>query len=32
MAGNLKDLLLSYDCPDHWVQYIRLLQRLDFKL
>ena len=25
MAGNLKDLLLSYDCPDDWPSYIRLL-------
>ena len=22
MAGNLTDLLLSYDCPDDWTQYI----------
>ena len=32
MAGNLKEFLLSYDCPDDWASYIRLLQRLDFKL
>ena len=32
MAGNLKDLLLSYDCPDDWPSYIRLLQRLNSKL
>ena len=32
MAGNLKDLLLSYDCPDDWPLYIQLLQRLDSKL
>ena len=32
MAGNLTDLLLSYNCPDDWPWYIRLLQRLDSKL
>ena len=32
MAGNLEDLLLSYDSPDDWPSYIRLLQRLDSKL
>ena len=32
MAGNLKDLLLSYYCPDDWPSYIRLLQRVDSKL
>ena len=32
MTGNLKDLLLSYDCPDDWAQYIPLLQYLDSKL
>ena len=32
MAGNLKDLLLSYDCPDDWPSYIRLLQCLNSKL
>ena len=32
MAGNLKDLILSYECPDDWVSYIRLLQRLNSKL
>ena len=32
MAENLKDLLLSYDCPDEWTQYIQLPQRLDSKL
>ena len=32
MAGSPKDLLLSYDCPDDWAQYIRLIQRLDSKL
>ena len=32
MAGNLKDLLLSYDCPDNWPLYIRLLQCLNSKL
>ena len=32
MAGNLTDLLLSYDCPDDWPSYIHRLQRLDSKL
>ena len=32
MTGNLKDLLLSYYCPDDWNQYIQLLQRLNSKL
>ena len=32
MAGKLEDLLVSYDCPDDWAQYIWLLQCLDFKL
>ena len=32
MAGNLKDLLLSFDCPDDWPSYIWLLQSPDFKL
>ena len=32
MAGNLKDLLLSYDCADNWPSYIWLVQRLDSKL
>ena len=32
MAGNLKYLLLSYDCPDNRAQYIQLLPRLDSKL
>ena len=32
MAGNLKDLLLSYDYPDDCPSYIWLLQHLDSKL
>ena len=32
MAGNRKDLLLSYNCADDWPSYIQLLQRLDSKL
>ena len=32
MAGNLKEILLSYDCPNDWSVYIRLLPRLDSKL
>ena len=32
MAGNLKDLLLSYDWHHNWPSYIRLLQCLDSKL
>ena len=32
MAGKLKDLLLSYDCPNDWPSYIQLLQRRDSKL
>ena len=32
MTGNLKDLLRSYDCPEDWASYIRLLQHLDSKL
>ena len=32
MAWNLKDLLLSYDCPDDWPSYVWLLQPLDSKL
>ena len=31
-AGNLKDVLLSYDCPDDWLLYMRLLQRLASKV
>ena len=31
MGGNLKDLLLSYDCPDEWPSNIRLLQRRNSK-
>ena len=32
MVENLKHLLLTYDCPTDWASYIRLLQRLNFKL
>ena len=32
MPGNLMDFLLSYNCPDDWPLYIRLLQCLDSKL
>ena len=32
MAGNPKYLLLSWDSPDDWPSYIRLLQLLDSKL
>ena len=32
MVENLKDLLFSYNCPDDWAQYIRLLQHLNSKL
>ena len=32
MVHNLKELLLSYDCPDDWAQSIGLLQHLDSKL